>query len=72
MSDLDARGYRKAKYKSIFLYMLAVYIIATVCIIILPVNAIFFVLFAVGSGWQMGVLTERNYWDEWYKKQGHK
>ena len=70
MSKIDVRGYKKAKYRWIILNMFFAWLAITVLVIIYPLVAFIGVFLAVFSGWQMGVLTERNDWDEWYKAEG--
>lgn len=49
-----------SKFWLIIGYMTVVWLAVSVCVLAFPYSAPFFVFFAVTSGWQMGILMERN------------
>jgi len=71
-SNTDARGYRRLRYRWIVVVLLFWWIVLTIFTLLFPTAAPFIALTAIFAGWQQGVLSERNDWDDWFRKHARK
>lgn len=60
--NMERLKYRTLRWRWIILTLLVTWLVGTIMVILYPVSALFWVLYAVGTGWQMGCLSERNEW----------